>query len=111
MGYVSEVRFQQFSVSKTRRIELSEGTVELARHKDGIKEAFKYDGYTIPLPDRSIDLGFATHVLEHVPDPRGFLREHRRVGKKQFLEIPIDYSKNIHTEYLLSYGHINTIRH
>ena len=71
------------------------------------KEAKVFDGYTIDLPDRSIDFGFATHVLEHVPDPRRFLREIHRVCKRVFIEIPIDYSNKIPTQHLLSYGHVN----
>ena len=107
MGEVSEVLFQEFSFPPTKLIEISKDAVNLASMKEGIKEALEFDGYTIPLPDRSVDFGFSTHVLEHVPDPRKFLREVNRVCKKVFIEIPIDYSNNINTKHLLSYGHIN----
>ncbi len=38
-----------------------------------------YDGRTIPLPDRSIDLAFSSNVLEHVPDLARMHGEIRRV--------------------------------
>lgn len=107
MGEVSEVLFQGYSFPPSKLIEISKDAVTLARKKEGIKEALEFDGYMIPLPDRSIDFGFATHVLEHVPDPRRFLREVNRVCKRAFIEIPIDYSNNIPTKHLLSYGHVN----
>ena len=107
MGEVSEVLFQEFSFPPTKLVEISKDAVNLARKKEGIKEAIEFDGYTIPLPDRSVDFGFSTHVLEHVPDTRRFLREVNRVCKKAFIEIPIDYSNNINTKHLLSFGHVN----
>ena len=41
-----------------------------------------YDGIRIPYPDKSFDLVYATHVLEHVTDQRGFLSELRRVLRR-----------------------------
>jgi len=41
-----------------------------------------YDGRTIPYPDGQFDLVFSSHVLEHVYDLPGFLREVRRVLKE-----------------------------
>jgi SAM-dependent methyltransferase len=38
-----------------------------------------YDGHTWPLEDESADLVLATETLEHVPDPRHFVREAFRV--------------------------------
>lgn len=107
MGEVSEALFQEFSFPPTKLVEISTDAVNIARKKDGVKEALEFDGYTIPFPDRSVDFGFSTHVLEHVPDPRRFLREVHRVCKKVFIEIPIDYSININAKHLLSYGHVN----
>jgi len=107
MGDVSEVLFQEFSFPPTTLLEISKDGVNISANKHGVREAIEFDGYNIPLPDRSVDFGFATHVLEHVPDPRRFLREAHRVCNKLFIEVPIDYSQNINTKHLLSYGHIN----
>jgi SAM-dependent methyltransferase len=50
-----------------------------------------YDGVRIPYDDCSFDLVFATHVLEHVLDERGFLSELRRVSQGLvYLEVPCE---------------------
>jgi ubiquinone/menaquinone biosynthesis C-methylase UbiE len=107
MGEVSEVLFKEYSFPPAKLVEISKEAVDLANKKDGVEQALEFDGYTIPFPDRSVDFGFSTHVLEHVPEPRRFLREVNRVCKKVFIEVPIDYSDNIPTKHLLSFGHVN----
>ena len=106
-GEVSDQLHKKFAFPKTKLVEISKDAVTYSKNKQGIKKAIEFDGYHIPLPDRSIDFGFSTHVLEHVPNPRKFLQELHRVCKKVFIEIPIDYSENIPTIHLLSYGHVN----
>jgi SAM-dependent methyltransferase len=70
-----------------------------------------YDGRTIPYPDRSFDLVYATHVLEHVTDERGFLAEMRRVARKWiYLEVPCELHLRTSHQALqrtLDIGHIN----
>src|SRR5437762_664838 len=41
-----------------------------------------YDGDAIPFADKSFDLAYASHVVEHVPEPRAFLRELARVARR-----------------------------
>jgi len=41
-----------------------------------------FDGVTIPLPDRSVDVVLFVDVLYHTLDPRVLLREARRVARK-----------------------------
>lgn len=108
MGEVSEILVDTHSFPPIALVDISKNAVELATVKRQIKQSSVFDGYTIDLPDKSVDFAFATHVLEHVPEPRRFLRELHRVAKKVFIEIPIDYSPNhINAKYLLSYGHVN----
>src|ERR1700736_4075321 len=50
-----------------------------------------FDGITIPFDNHEFDFVYATHVLEHVPHPRGFLSEMRRVSRRfVFLEVPCE---------------------
>jgi SAM-dependent methyltransferase len=39
------------------------------------------DGYGLPLKDASVDVSFSSNVLEHVPDPGGFIDEMVRVTR------------------------------
>ncbi len=70
-----------------------------------------YDGVRLPYDDNSFDLVYASHVLEHVPDERGFLSEVARVAKRAiYLEVPCEL--NIRTsaanmQATLDIGHIN----
>jgi ubiquinone/menaquinone biosynthesis C-methylase UbiE len=74
-----------------------------------LREARKFDGYTIPYPDDHFDLVYCSHVIEHVEHPRVLLRELSRVAPYQVFEVPIDYSPSVDTHYrhFHSYGHIN----
>jgi SAM-dependent methyltransferase len=70
-----------------------------------------YDGYKIPYGDRSFDLVYATHVLEHVTDERGFLSELRRVARRfVYVEVPCElHLRTTHRalQQSLDIGHIN----
>ena len=44
----------------------------------------------LPEPDDAYDLVFATHVLEHVPDPAPLTREMLRVGRAVVIEVPLE---------------------
>ncbi len=71
-----------------------------------------YDGVRIPYDDCSFDLVFATHVLEHVLDERGFLSELRRVSQGLvYLEVPCELGLRTSRRSLqktLDIGHINS---
>jgi len=66
-----------------------------------------FDGRTLPFADKSMDLVYATHVLEHVEDERLFLRELRRVGRVVFLEVPMEDTLRVKGAIHNTIGHIN----
>lgn len=70
-----------------------------------------YDGVRLPYADSSFDLVFASHVLEHVPDERGFLGELARVAKGPiYLEVPCELNlrtSEANMQTTLDIGHIN----
>jgi hypothetical protein len=48
----------------------------------------KADALEIPIPDGDCDLIFASHITEHLPDPRRFIAEIKRCSKGVYLEFP-----------------------
>jgi len=70
-----------------------------------------YEGRRIPYGDKSFDLVYATHVLEHVTDERSFLCELRRVARKfVYVEVPCELhlrSTRRTLQQSLDIGHIN----
>jgi SAM-dependent methyltransferase len=71
----------------------------------------EYDGVTLPFPDDHFDLVFASHVVEHVLDPRGFISELSRVTRRLiYLEVPCElHVRTTHKalQSSLNIGHIN----
>lgn len=81
---------------------------------DGATGIFRwsaYDGVTIPFADGAFDLVYASHVLEHVPEQRPFLRELARVARRYvFVEVPCElHGRTSHRamQSTLNIGHIN----
>lgn len=71
----------------------------------------QYDGKRIPFPDGAFDLVISTHVVEHVPDPRGFISELTRVTNGPiYLEVPCELNVRANRKALqpsVDTGHIN----
>jgi SAM-dependent methyltransferase len=71
----------------------------------------RYDGVRLPLSDDSVDLVYASHVLEHVPDERSFLSELRRVARQfVYVEVPCELHVRATVRRMqpsLDIGHIN----
>ncbi|MFL5865446.1 MAG: class I SAM-dependent methyltransferase [Solirubrobacteraceae bacterium] len=72
-------------------VEVSRTAADLARGRSEISRILVFDGGTLPFEDDSFELVFATHVLEHVADPVGLLREMRRVSRGAVaVEVPLE---------------------
>lgn len=70
-----------------------------------------YSGGRLPFDDDSFDLVYASHVVEHVPDLRGFLQELARVSR-EYLYVEVPCESNMRTGHdaiqrSLQIGHIN----
>jgi SAM-dependent methyltransferase len=70
--------------------EISASGVKLAAERAEVDEAAVFDGLHLAVQDDAYDLVFATHVLEHVPDPAPLTRELLRVGRAVILEVPLE---------------------
>jgi SAM-dependent methyltransferase len=70
--------------------EISASGVKLAGARDEVDEAFVFDGARLPVADDAYDVIFATHVLEHVPDPAPLTREMLRAGRAVIIEVPLE---------------------
>jgi SAM-dependent methyltransferase len=71
-------------------IDISSAAIRRAAGRPGVTEARVFDGVRIDAPDRSYDLVICTHVLEHVSDPLGLLREITRVARAIVVEVPLE---------------------
>ena len=82
-----------------------------ATNISGEIELLSYDGVTLPFPDGHFDLVIASHVVEHVPNPRGFIGELARVSRDVvYIEVPCDAHVRASSRLVqlgLDIGHIN----
>jgi len=59
----------------------------------------KADAMKLPLADRSCDVIFLSHVIEHLPDPQKFLSEAKRCAAYVYLEFP-----SLHRELMYAWS-------
>lgn len=57
--------------------------IDIIDYTDDGVEVLMFDGQTIPLPDKSVDVGMVAFVLHHMDDQATALRELRRVCRKR----------------------------
>ncbi|TIN35824.1 MAG: class I SAM-dependent methyltransferase [Mesorhizobium sp.] len=92
-------------------VEISSSGVEVinSRKIPNLESVSRFDGYHIPHPDKSFDLGLAIHVVEHVEHERQFLAEAARVCKKLYIEVPLEHTRDLSKAIRMSgpFGHIN----
>jgi SAM-dependent methyltransferase len=71
-------------------LEISSTGARLAASRPEITEASVFDGVLLPASDGEYDLAFATHVFEHIPDPRQLMAEMARASKAVVIEVPLE---------------------
>ncbi|HEY6758727.1 MAG TPA: class I SAM-dependent methyltransferase [Baekduia sp.] len=76
--------------------EISASGVKLAAERPEVDGAWVFDGERLPVADDAYDLVFATHVLEHVPDPVPLTRELLRAGRAVVIEVPLEANVSAH---------------
>ena len=93
-------------------LDVEEAYVQRAR-EHGVR-AETYDGARIPLEDGAVDTVVAVEVIEHVPDPRAFLLEARRVARRNVLlttpnvtqgfgTVPVEFTHMLDTDHRRAY--------
>lgn len=81
------------------------GSVQLAPEFSG-RQVTYYSGDRFPFPDNHFDYVIASHVIEHVPDPKKFLSEVFRVGgARGYIEFPLPaydylYDFDVHLNFI-----------
>jgi uncharacterized protein YbaR (Trm112 family)/SAM-dependent methyltransferase len=53
------------------------------------------DGYHLPFADKTFDFVICSHILEHMDNPKKFISEITRVGKRGYIEVPSAISERI----------------
>ena len=75
-------------------VEIAEAPVALAKERLPHADIRRFDGATLDWPDGRCDVAFATHVIEHVPQPVPLLREMARVARRVVIEVPLEDNRS-----------------
>ena len=59
------------------------------------KKFVKLNSHLLPFKDKEFDFVIASHVLEHVDDPKNFIKELERVSQKGYIEVPTTLEDNL----------------
>lgn len=109
-GAILENLAAQGFAQECRALDISSAGVEQirAKHISGLVEAATFDGYRTPYADNQFDLVILSHVVEHVEHPRLLLYEAARVGKRLFVEVPLEDNARLAEDFVFDHvGHIN----
>lgn len=109
-GAILENLAAQGFAKECRALDISAAGVDLIRAKNiaGLVEASTFDGYRTPYADDQFDLVILSHVVEHVEHPRLLLYEAARVGKRLFVEVPLEDNARLADDFVFDHvGHIN----
>ena len=109
-GAILENLTAQSFAREYRALDIASAGVEQIRGKriPGLVEAATFDGYCTPYADDQFDLVILSHVVEHVEHPRLLLYEAARVGKRLFVEVPLEDNARLANEFVFDHvGHIN----
>ena len=66
--------------------------------------ARKYDGFTLPLADASVDTVFMVEVLEHIPEPERMIAEVYRVARRNIVVTVPNNTQRLNT--MVSWSHM-----
>jgi len=59
------------------------------------KKFVKLNSHLLPFKDKEFDFVIASHVLEHVDDPKNFISELERISQKGYIEVPTTLEDNL----------------
>lgn len=71
-------------------VDVARSAIDRAAMRPGIQAVRAFDGVSLPWERSSFDLGIASHVLEHVGNPRSLLIEIARVCHTVAIEVPLE---------------------
>jgi len=90
----------------SQKVALAQRGNVLANPNFGGRQVSYYDGGRFPFADNAFDYVIASHVVEHTPDPLGFLSEVFRVGGgRGYIEFPLPpyeylFDLDVHLSYV-----------
>ena len=73
-------------------VEISDSGVNAIKSADihNLRECCRFDGYELPFERDQFDLVVLSHVVEHVEHTRHLIKEAARVGRRLFVEVPLE---------------------
>lgn len=107
-GLMLSIIKNKFPSSQCVGVEYSRELAEV--NKDNSMTIIQGDVNYLPIPDCSFDIAIATAIIEHLPDPKRFLSETKRVLKKNgviILTSPDPFWEKVAT----TVGHLHSEEH